>query len=268
MSAICEDPENDIMGRTEGEALWPERFSVEDLMATKEIQGKYYWEALYQQNPLPPGAGLIENGQLVAIDIIPHSARLKKVRWWDLAASGERGDWLVGGLSSIDKDSGLTYIEDIIRVQVEAAAAETIIKGTAVSDGKGIQIVIEQEPGASGKMLIDHYQRIVLKGWSVKGERPSGPKFVRAQPLFAAIQAGHVRILRAPWNKEYIEELKMFPEGDYDDQVDVTSGAFNYLWEGKPKGAVWGRDISGTLPSGVPLIIPKPGPITGATFGR
>ena len=240
-------------------------------MAIKDVQGKYYWQALFQQEPIPPGAGLIENGQLIAIDILPHKVRLKKVRWWDLAASGEQGDWLVGGLTAIDKDSGLTYIEDIIRVQVEAAATEAIIKGTAISDGREIPIVIEQEPGASGKILIEHYKRTVLKSWNVRGERPSGPKFVRAQPLFAAIQAGHVRMFRAPWNKEYIEELKMFPEGDYDDQVDVTSGAFSHLWEGKPKGAVWGRgtsSISSTASSNVPLIIPKLGPIKGATFGR
>jgi hypothetical protein len=40
-----------------------------------------------------------------------------------------------------------------------------------------------------------------------------------------------VYILRAPWNNEYLSELEGFPERKHDDQVDASSGAFNYLVE-------------------------------------
>ena len=34
------------------------------------------------------------------------------------------------------------------------------------------------------------------------------------------------------WNKDFIEELRNFPNGAHDDQVDAGSDAFNELHEG------------------------------------
>ncbi len=38
--------------RKEGEPLWPEKFSLEQLNKTKKVLGPYKWSALYQQNPV------------------------------------------------------------------------------------------------------------------------------------------------------------------------------------------------------------------------
>lgn len=43
----------DPMGRAEGEALWPERWTREELLATKAAVGPLDWSALYQQRPTP-----------------------------------------------------------------------------------------------------------------------------------------------------------------------------------------------------------------------
>ncbi len=55
LPAICEDPENDPMGRELGEALWPERWSLEKLQRErkKRVSSGYgwQWDALYQQDP-------------------------------------------------------------------------------------------------------------------------------------------------------------------------------------------------------------------------
>jgi len=42
---------NDMAGRKEGEALWPERFPIESLRVKEKEQGPFYWNALYQQRP-------------------------------------------------------------------------------------------------------------------------------------------------------------------------------------------------------------------------
>lgn len=48
-------------------------------------------------------------------------------------------------------------------------------------------------------------------------------------------------MLRGDWNKAFIEELRNFPNGKHDDQVDAGSDAFNELNEArvgkKPAGA-------------------------------
>ena len=51
LPALAED--DDPLDRELGEALWPERFSKEDLEATKRALGSYLWSALYQGRPAP-----------------------------------------------------------------------------------------------------------------------------------------------------------------------------------------------------------------------
>jgi len=43
------------------------------------------------------------------------------------------------------------------------------------------------------------------------------------------VEAGHVAIVRAPWNRAFLEELRDFPSGTHDDQVDALARAFNTL---------------------------------------
>ena len=76
---------------------------------------------------------------------------------------------------------------------------------------------------------MDHYARQVLKGYDFKGVRSTGPKAVRAQPFAAACEAGNVKLVRGPWNREFLDELCCFPLGEHDDMVDAASGAFEDL---------------------------------------
>jgi len=57
----------------------------------------------------------------------------------------------------------------------------------------------------------------------------SGDKATRAAGFAAQVNAGNVKLLRAPWNEALLNEFKMFPNGHYDDQVDACSRAFNSL---------------------------------------
>ena len=49
MPAIAE--EDDWLGRKEGEALWPERWPIEELRKRELSLDRYWWSALYQQAP-------------------------------------------------------------------------------------------------------------------------------------------------------------------------------------------------------------------------
>ncbi|HMW81551.1 MAG TPA: hypothetical protein PKC78_14385, partial [Accumulibacter sp.] len=52
-----------------------------------------------------------------------------------------------------------------------------------------------------------------------------------AEPIAAQIEAGNVRMLKAGWNAEFIDELKAFPSGRHDDMVDALSRAYMLLTE-------------------------------------
>lgn len=43
-------------------------------------------------------------------------------------------------------------------------------------------------------------------------------------------EAGHVTLSVAPWNRDFLDELELFPtRGVHDDQVDAASGVFAVL---------------------------------------
>lgn len=157
----------------------------------------------------------------------------RAVRFWDMAAtepshSNPNPDWTVGTLMLFDQ--GIAYVLDIKRARVKNEKVEQLVAQTAAEDGHTVGIVMEQEPGSSGKALIDQYARYVLPGYDFKGIRSTGDKFTRARPFAAAAANGNVRIVRSPWITEWLDEMSSFPEAcDHDDQVDSAVGAFTYL---------------------------------------
>ncbi|RDF60868.1 hypothetical protein DV997_21585, partial [Acinetobacter baumannii] len=51
-------------------------------------------------------------------------------------------------------------------------------------------------------------------------------------PFAAQGNVGNGRMLKGEWNKDFIDELRHFPNGTHDDHVDAASDAFNDLHEG------------------------------------
>ena len=157
----------------------------------------------------------------------------RAVRFWDLAAtephSGNMNpDWTVGTLMLFDQ--GIAYVMDVRKIRAKGDKVEQLIAQTAAEDGHMVAIRVEQEPGSSGKALIDQYARYVVPGYDLIGIRASGDKVTRARPFAAAAANGNVRLVRGPWITEWLDELASFPEAsDHDDQVDSAVGAFTFL---------------------------------------
>jgi predicted phage terminase large subunit-like protein len=110
------------------------------------------------------------------------------------------------------------------------AARDRVIRQAAELDGRSVKIVGEQEPGSGGKDSAQWFVRL-LSGFSVSVETASGAKVERADPLSSQVNAGNVRILRAAWNKAFLDELRAFHMAKHDDQVDAAALAFNKLSE-------------------------------------
>jgi predicted phage terminase large subunit-like protein len=229
---------DDPLGRAPGAPLWPDRYPIERLMEIKQAIGPRWFGALYQQRPVPAEGLVFRREWFPTVDAAP--VELESVRYWDMAASAPRHgrdpDWTVGVLMGRTA-AGIYYVLDVRRVQATPGDIETLIRRTAEQDGRDVAIAIEEEPGASGKMVIDYYVK-ALAGWRVHGCRLTGDKRLRAEPLAIQAQAGNVRLLRAPWNKAFLDELEEFPVGRHDDQVDAASGAFGRLVR-KRQFAMW-----------------------------
>jgi len=165
------------------------------------------------------------------VPVTTSSARV--VRFWDLAAtepsqSTPDPDWTVGTLMMFDE--GIAHVLDVKKKRVKADKVEQLIAQTAYEDGVTVPIRMEQEPGSSGKAIIDQFARYVLPGFDFGAIRSTGDKITRARPFAAALANGNVRVVRGAWLSDWLDELSAFPESaPHDDQVDSATGAFNYL---------------------------------------
>lgn len=213
------------------------------------LDAEAYREALQELDPIEREQLLNGNWEIKAngdlfdrhwFQIVPHHeipSGAQHVRFWDLAGtdpSKRRGknkrepDWSVG--FKLAHYQGMYWIEDIVRVQKKPHELEELISGTASVDGTSCVIRMEQEPGSSGIITIDHYARKVLNGYNFAGVPSTGSKVERARAASAAAQAGRVFISDRCRNMlPFMDEADLFPYGAHDDTIDGFSGAFNYF---------------------------------------
>lgn len=169
---------------------------------------------------------------------------IRKVRYWDLAATvadygNNDPDYTAGVLMGISSQNEF-YILDVQQFRGTPSQVEELVKRCAVADGYETEIYIEQEPGASGKTVIDHYRRNVLPDFIFDGFRMTGQKVHRAKPFSGMCEARHVYLAKAGWNRNYLQELELFPNKRvHDDMVDASSGAYMKLAGNSSLGGIW-----------------------------
>lgn len=276
------DGTKDLLGRAPGEALWPERYPLSRLMQIKAILGNYFWSAEYQQRPINRADAKFDSNLIEKVRVLPLMQHTRNIRSWDLAGTeSKKADWTVGTLISQDGPSKSTmtntYIRDVKRGKWAQNKLETVLRETALADGFDIPIIIEQEPGSSGKNYANHLKETVLKEFKVTVKAPQSDKWLKAQPFLAAVERGKVKIAVAGWNDDWISEFEDFPSGVWDDQVDSSSQGYNALNLSKNTTVAWGRQASRSDESTDPIVtesgIILPNGISnrvfsGVSFGR
>jgi predicted phage terminase large subunit-like protein len=159
---------------------------------------------------------------------------IQKCRAWDLAATiakkGTDPDYTVGLLLGKDRDNN-AYVLDVRRLRGSPQTVENEVLTCAKLDGRNTLIRMEQEGGASGKIVIDDYAR-KLAGYQFSGERAVKSKEERAKPVSSHAENGlFYTLINNIWNNDFLDELEAFQtEGIHDDQVDALSLAFNELF--------------------------------------
>jgi len=159
------------------------------------------------------------------------------VRYWDKAGTMDGGKRTAGALIG-QTAGGHFVIADMVKGQWSAGKREKVIKETAERDGRAVEVGIEQEPGSGGKESAENTIRN-LAGFVVFADRPTGDKETRAEPYASQVEGENVFLLLGEWNEDFIEEHKSFPRGQFSDQVDAASGAFNRLNKKRKVAGAW-----------------------------
>ena len=265
--AIAE--KNDPVGRAPGEALFPERYDIAALNRIKRVMGSHYFSAIYQQNPQDDASKLARKEWLRKLGAaeMPHPNTLVWGRFWDLASLQEAGDYTAGGLIGANKARGTLYIKHMVREQLSPNGVNELVKSTAEADGRHVPIYIEQEPGSSGAHTVNSFKNL-LPDYNVIGVPVIKNKVVKGAGVLAAAERGDVFIQYGDWNAEFEDEWDAFPSGDYDDQFDVASTAFNELIGELDVSATWGRETTTGADAAVRGGVTGQQLVTGATWGR
>ena len=227
LPAIAES--GDPLGRREGQVLWPELQDEIAIYRRRTEVGERAFSAMYQQAPRPPDAALFTTDHIKVFAEVPPVVRT--IRAWDLAsslpASGRKPDYTAGLKLGVMTDGKLIVL-DAIRFQGSAAQVESRIYATAKFDGAGTMIALPQDPGQAGAAQIAMLTRS-LAGYQIVASAEKGTKITRAMPAAAQVDAGNLCLIAAPWNDNFLSELREFPNSEKDDQVDALSRAVNTM---------------------------------------
>jgi predicted phage terminase large subunit-like protein len=220
--------------KVDGEPLWPEKFTDHVLTGLWTTLKDYATAGQQQQRPTSREGGLFKREWFEVVDTLPEG--LVWVRAWDFAGTEKTmksdPDWTANCKIGINPKTKVVYIANVARDRQDPGGVEQMMKATANQDGKNIRIFIPQDPGQAGKAQVHYYVTQVLQGYMVSSEIMSQNKRDRADPLAAQAKVGNVKLYRANWNVDFLEELASFPAGSHDDQVDAAASGYNQLIHG------------------------------------
>lgn len=224
-----------VVGRRAGEALHPERESLETLIRIRSDLGSLVFEAQYQQNPLSLDGGLIKWAWLKTYRFRPERQNGDMIiQSWDTASKANQlsdycvcTTWLRRGADH--------HLLDLYRERLEFPALKR--KVVELAARWSADAVLIEEKG-SGTSLIQELEAAEppLRAIAIVPEKD---KVTRMAAQSVKFEAGYVFIpVDAPWLDELQRELLQFPHGRHDDQVDSIS---QYLgW-----GSYGAADLSG-----------------------
>ena len=215
--------------RRTGEALHPERESVETLLQVKQNLGAYHFAGQYQQTPAPLDGGLVKRDWFRSYRAAELPRRFDQiVQSWDTAnKASELADYSVcttWGLVNRQR-----YLLDVRRQQVNYPELKRAVLANA-RQWHATVILIEDR--ASGTQLLQELQAEGLV--AVTGIDPVGDKVMRFHAQTAVIEQGRVWLPHeAPWREPLLHELTTFPKSAYDDQVDSVAQALAWMTQGE-----------------------------------
>lgn len=239
LPAVCEEPERDLLGRKEGEVLWPEQRDEVWLKAEKSAMGSYLFNAIYQgkpterEGPIFKREWFFDENEKIHPHLLTNSnflpEKLNEIRYWDFASS-EKGD-TAAGMRNAWNDEKLIF-RGLVHGKFSAGQMLHKYKTTTINDTPDVVSVIEQEPGSGSPLLIKRLkQEPELKNHTIKKDKVTNSKLDRSFDLEVLCESKRVQF---DTDKMSINEIKKVifewiaftgEDGGEDNITDTCTGA-------------------------------------------
>ena len=244
LPAMAEEVRPDYDIRTgEGQALWEEEFSLDDLLTTKASLTPYEWLSLYQQRPSAAAGNLVKKEQFKYCHLVGDVIDLGGTKQYLLSqcrvfqtcdpanSTKTSADYFVLATWVQTPDNDLALV-DLIRTRLESPDQVPLCwqqykKWSPFNIGFKFWV----ESNGGGKSLVQYLQR---EGLPVEELHADTDKLTRFIPAATRIASGCVYFISnndneesrgIPWLHDFEAELLGFPNAAHDDQVDVLSYA-------------------------------------------
>lgn len=159
-------------------------------------------------------------------------------RGWDFAATKKtlkKKDPDLSAGVKMRKVGGVYYVLDCWAEQVGPADVDQAFLNLSVQDagmaaaaGARYMARWEEEPGSASKR--ESLRLVKLLGRiDAQGAPSQGDKYVRSKGLASHARVGNVKVVRGPWNEEWLQHMHNQPDDPHDDIHDASAVAFNAL---------------------------------------
>jgi predicted phage terminase large subunit-like protein len=221
-------PQADPMGRAQGEALWPEKYSRGSLARMAAVIGESEFSSQYQQMPRPAKGNLFEESDFEMV--VSYPAGLRWFVYIDLAlGETKKADWNAAVAAALDEKTGHLYYRDLLWVQDLTEFLAQLRTWMLRPEERGTTWGVESV--AFSKLVWKDFMKDKhLATLAIVPVVPDGDKVSRARPIQTRGRQGLVRVRRADWwRRAWNEGFGVFPNGAHDDVVDAFSGCLQMI---------------------------------------
>lgn len=251
--------------REPGDLLWPEREGPAEIAIAKAALGPYGYAGQYQQRPAPAEGGLIKrvwwrywqpkdvdlgpvdvDGKVITPVTLPEEFDQQFDSWDATFKDAADSDFVVGGEWA--RAGADCYLLDRDRARRDFPSTLSAIRTMRMKWKHSRATLIEDT--ANGPALIATLRHEIM---GVLAVRVKGSKDARLQAVLPIIAAGNVYLPHPrlyPWVREYVDWMAVFPNGEFDDDVDMTSQALQAMQPGV-WSEIW-RDHRDAMENGAP----------------
>lgn len=220
---------NSFDNRNVGDALWPQRHSLERLLDAQRRSARFF-SSLYQQRPSIEGGNIIKEAWFRRISLYDFKELYndEKIIFFADTAYTEKTVNDPTGIIGACRINHNIYITCAKKVSMKFPDLCRFLPSYVRSNGYKRGSTLRIEPKANGLSVIDQLQESTDLN-VVATTSPKDSKETRLNTASPYVESGRVYLVDGDWNETFIDEVCGFPAKPHDEYVDLLCYAIDYF---------------------------------------